>query len=288
MKRQGRTMRKSSLLVRLARAGALAAGYAGAATSGEDLEQTDPPQVDPLVERVPITAGSETADRFPPEFRRNLDSAFNDYYANQDGDGSSESERRRYGFMAALRTFMWLCVILGAILFLYYVARRVGKRTPFLAGPHLGTILGRVHLSPRVCLHFVRVRDRVLVVGVTNTTVSRVAEFDADLFEAEPETPMPEPVSPKDSGEFMEHFQASLVKDTGEEPPEPLPISGESEAENHSGHFMETPAPPEPESRPEPEPVPEEASADDEFAALRDGIERLQKQIQDTSRELDL
>jgi hypothetical protein len=86
----------------------------------------------------------------------------------------------------------------------------------------------------------------------------------------------------------MEHLQASLLKDPGEEPPKPVPISGEYEVDSDLGHFKETSPPPEPEPRPEPAPSTEEASADDEIAALRDGIERLQKQIQDTSRELDL
>ncbi|MCC6795536.1 MAG: FliO/MopB family protein [Candidatus Hydrogenedentes bacterium] len=76
-----------------------------------------------------------------------------------------------------------LCFVLFLILALYYLLNRYGKKSPLFAGTSLGTILGRVYLSPKAELHFVRVKDRVLVVGVTANEVSRVAEFDAAMFE---------------------------------------------------------------------------------------------------------
>ena len=279
-------MKRSSCSVVLALATALAAGYAGAASSGDGLEPTDPPEVDLLVEHEPNSAGSETpglwnATGIDPE---KLDPA----RSGQNRQGGPPEPERLGLVMATLKTFAWLCVIISAILLLYYLARRFGKRTPFLAGPNLGTILGRVHLSPRVCLHFVRIRDRVLVVGVTNTTVSRVAEFDAALFDLEPEAPAPESESPKKTGGFLRHLQASLLGDSAEEAPEPLPISREPDVEPEPVRSSTKPPRSKPNPPPEPEPAPERMSDDDEIAALREGIERLQKQIQDTSRELDL
>jgi flagellar biosynthetic protein FliO len=76
-----------------------------------------------------------------------------------------------------------LCFVLALILAIYYVLNRYGKKSPLFAGTSLGTILGRVYLSPKAELHFVRVKDRVLVVGVTANEISRVAEFDAAMFE---------------------------------------------------------------------------------------------------------
>ena len=84
---------------------------------------------------------------------------------------------------ALLQALLATCVVIALILGLYYLLSRYGKKTPLLAGAGLGRILGRVHLSPKAELYFVRVKDRVLVVGVTANEVSRVAEFDAALFE---------------------------------------------------------------------------------------------------------
>ncbi len=286
-------MMTSSLSAMLTLAFVLGAGTAGAASAGAaGLEETNPPEVDLLVEHEPNSTGSET-DEWS---RVGIDlEKFDTASSGRDRQGPPEPERLG-PIMATLQAFAWLCVILCAILVLYYLARRFGKRTPFLAGPTLGTILGRVHLSPRVCLHFVRIRDRVLVVGVTNTNVSRVAEFDAALFDLEPEAPAPESESdsesPKNSGGFLRHLQANLLGDSAREAPDPLPISREPEVKSEpvrsSGKPPRSKPKPRPEPEPAPKPVPDRMSDDDEIAALRDGIERLQKQIQDTSRELDL
>lgn len=76
-----------------------------------------------------------------------------------------------------------LCFVLALILAIYYLLNRYGKKSPLFAGTSLGSILGRIYLSPKAELHFVRVKDRVLVVGVTANEISRVAEFDAAMFE---------------------------------------------------------------------------------------------------------
>lgn len=85
--------------------------------------------------------------------------------------------------MSFLRGIVALCVVLALILVCYYLVNRYGQKSPLFAGSTLGKILGRVHLSPKAELYFVKVKDRVLVVGVTQNGISRVAEFDADMFE---------------------------------------------------------------------------------------------------------
>jgi len=88
------------------------------------------------------------------------------------------------------------CVVVALILVCYYLANRYGRKNPLLAGSALGRILGRVHLSPKAELYFVRVKDRVLVVGVTPNEVSRVAEFDAIAFEEAQPAPAPQIARP--------------------------------------------------------------------------------------------
>jgi flagellar biogenesis protein FliO len=81
-----------------------------------------------------------------------------------------------------IRGIAALGVVIALILICYAIANKYGKKSPLLAGSSLGQILGRIYLSPKAELHFVRVKDRVLVVGVTANEISRVAEFDAALF----------------------------------------------------------------------------------------------------------
>lgn len=113
-------------------------------------------------------------------------------------DIGAEMERQNYGEAdvagfeggADDGTLLWkfgrgavaLCVVLGMILFVYYLLNRFGGRTPLLAGAKLGTIMGRVALSPKAYLYYVRTADRVLVVGWTPTSINRVAEYDVSEF----------------------------------------------------------------------------------------------------------
>lgn len=83
-----------------------------------------------------------------------------------------------------LRTTVSLCLVLALIVAGLYVVRRLGKRTPLLAGADLGQLAGKVYLSPRVCLHYVRTGGKMLIVGVTPNTMALIAEFDEALFPA--------------------------------------------------------------------------------------------------------
>lgn len=82
------------------------------------------------------------------------------------------------------RMIIGLCIVCGLILLGGCLARRMGRHSPLLAGPRLGAVLGRVHLAPKVTLHYVRTGGRVLVVAVTPNAVSLVADFPGDQFEA--------------------------------------------------------------------------------------------------------
>jgi flagellar biogenesis protein FliO len=89
-----------------------------------------------------------------------------------------------------LQGIIALCVVVALIVLSTYAVRRVGARTPLLAGASLGTVLGKVYLTPKIALHFVKVRNVVLVLGVTPTGVSSVAQLSAALFDdiAQPAT----------------------------------------------------------------------------------------------------
>jgi len=98
-------------------------------------------------------------------------------------DGSPLVRRPGLGRWSVLRAVSGLCVVLALILLCAYCLKKFGGKTPFLAGAQLGTLLGKLHLSPRASLHFVRTGGRVLVVGVTQNAVSLISEFDVETFQ---------------------------------------------------------------------------------------------------------
>lgn len=128
-----------------------------------------------------------------------------------------------------LRTIASLCLVLALIVAVAYLLRRFGKRTPLLAGAELGQLAGKVYLSPRVCLHYVRTGGKMLIVGVTPNAMSPIAEFDEAAFPAvsaaqPPQSTVPEPSRAES---FLAELQASLH---AQEKPEPAtPPSEEAE-----------------------------------------------------------
>lgn len=77
-----------------------------------------------------------------------------------------------------------LLIICGVIILGGAVTKRFLSKTPVLAGARLGQVLGRVYLSPKSSLHYVKTGGRVLVLGVTPTGISLVTEFAAEVFES--------------------------------------------------------------------------------------------------------
>lgn len=139
-----------------------------------------------------------------------------------------------------------LCVVLALILFCTWAVKRFGARTPLLAGTSLGTVLGKVYLTPKVALHFVKVRNVVLVIAVTPTGVSSIAQLNAALFD---DIVNPSPSGPQNDRQldFLSHLTGA-TKDSA--------------------------------------PVRSSESEDDEIAALKGDIARLQQYLQETTREL--
>lgn len=142
---------------------------------------TDPPAgpqlQDPASERQAADVAAEMAGR----------GASSDGAADADVDNSALGERAGNRLsdwtyyaqvVAALLFVLFLIIITG------YIARRVGRRSPFLGGGEYGRVVGRLPLVPGASLAFVEAAGRVLVVGVTKDRVGLVAEYDVAEFHA--------------------------------------------------------------------------------------------------------
>ncbi len=152
-----------------------------------------------------------------------------------------------------MRAIFALSVVLALILFVYYGVRKWGRNVPLLAGSSLGTVLGRIHLERGTTLHFLRTGGRVLIVGVNGNAVSLVADFEAAEFEsagADSPAELSEAPAPFNPDSFLEQLQASSRT-----------------MESPYSFANETPI------------------DDDEIAALRGDIQRLQRYLREESRE---
>jgi len=142
-----------------------------------------------------------------------------------------------------LQWLVYLFFICGFIILAGYLIKRLGRRSRLLAGLQYGEVLGRLYLAPRVSLHFVKTGGRVLVVGVTQSNLSLLTEFDAEAFEAALQETSSEAPPESDAGGFVAQLRASALKETGT------------------------------------------SAADDDLAALRGDIQRLQQHLQKGGRE---
>lgn len=135
----------------------------------------------PVVAQDPAPEGDDLLRRINEELdgRTTSDADLDDLLGR-------DPERDRNAANLYLQGFLALCIVLALILLAYAAVRRWGKKVPLLAGGQYGQVLGKLYLDRGVALHFVRVRDRVLVVGVTNNSVSAVAEFSAADFGQSP------------------------------------------------------------------------------------------------------
>lgn len=149
--------------------------------------------------------------------------------------------------LSYLKAASALLLVLGLIAVLSYALRRFGGRTQLLKGMQLGQVMGRIYLSPKATLHFVRTGGRVLVVAITPAHISLVAEFDAAAFEQEVQQESP-PAADESARGFARLL--SLIRSR----------TAETSAEN------------------------ERLGAEESIAALRADILRLQEYIKDMSR----
>lgn len=163
------------------------------------LEATKPPIINSVVQdatpaEIPVTdevppAAPTAADRqseasdFTDEQLIEFDRAYNASSSDvgsetaQDVPSATPSTSQRMWEVIAVLLF--LCAV---IILLGYAVRRFGKRTPFLAGADLGSVLGKVYLNPRASLHYVKSGGRILVLGVTQNNVQLITEFDETDF----------------------------------------------------------------------------------------------------------
>ncbi len=77
-----------------------------------------------------------------------------------------------------LRVFGILAALLAVLVLATYGARRLGQRTRILAPADLGTVLGRLYLSPKASLVFVETGGRLLVLGMTQQQITLLTEMD--------------------------------------------------------------------------------------------------------------
>ncbi len=215
-------------------------------TSGEVLQVEEPAA-------IPQAPGPEATDPAETDFIERLNDAI-DKRVNtaESGEPPPFSDATTSNAMISMwRGVFALCIVIALILIVYYGLRRWGKKVPLLAGANLASVLGRIHLERGTTLHFLRTGGRVLIVGVNANAVSLVADFDASAFESQSEDSegASEPAAPFNPDGFLAQLQAS------------------SQAIG---------------PRPETDEVPVD---DDEIAALRGDIQRLQRYLREESRE---
>lgn len=223
-----------------------------------DLPPTEPPAEDEGIPEEYLPAGEEAVPAAPdagaqwdevagPGFRDELDRQMGMAVPGEGGVADGAENRLPPGGLGenALRALGGLCIVLALILIVYYLLRRFGRYSPALAGQHLGKVMGRVSLTPRASLYFVRAGGRVLIVGVTPASVNLVSEMDESAFES-PAAQVPASDAGGSVTRFADHLQASVG----------AMKSGETAA-----------------------------SPEDDIASLRGDIERLQNYLRESSRD---
>lgn len=212
------------------------------------------PYPTPTLAPEPLLPETETEDNTveapapASDFLKAVQEEFDQAAAQQGGATGTapESPDRGFGYYV-LRGAFGLCAVCAGILFLGYLVRKYGRKSPLLAGQQLGAVLGRVHLSPRASLHYVRTGGRVLVIGLTQNNITPIAEFDARDFT---EAPAASEENPEESAHPGTGSFLKLLK-----------------AETES--ITEAPA----------------ISADEELAALRGDLQRLRQYLQEKPGE---
>jgi flagellar biogenesis protein FliO len=214
----------------------------------ETLERSEEPEVLPDAPPPPPEEDSPVAEWWK-DAQDSLDQAINERRGLSEvapgepgGSAADRDPSRGLGYNLA-QGFAALCVVIALILFCTYLVKRFGARTPLLAGASLGTVLGKVYLTPKVALHFVRVKDIVLVVGVTPTGISTVAQLNGSLFH--------DVAPPQDARQDDRQMDFLSQLNAAGRPP---------------ARAAET--------------------EDDEIAELKGDLARLQKYLQETTREL--
>lgn len=207
-----------------------------------ELTELEPEDVDPALSKVIQDVGVELDRR---------------QGRTPEAEAPPKQPRQRSFFLHSLKGVAALCFVLAIIFVLAYLAKKMGRHTPLFAGSNLARVLGKVHLAPRVSLHFVRTGGKILVVGVTQNAISIVADFDADSFQyeaREEETPESEQAG---TPGFLAHL-GSHTSDTRKQEERAVQGAGAQGADAER--------------------------AEAEIAALRNDIQRLQRYLEDNFR----
>ena len=179
-------LRRSCLVLFFAAAHAAAQTAGVAETEGAQvpLEADDVTIEGALSESdVPVAEeGVSPADTAPDLFLQQVNEELDGGGLTETTLEPSRTESSSPKFLYVLRVVSALCIVLFLVIFAGYIARRVARRSPLLAGGDLGTVLGRLYLAKGSVLHFVETGGRVLVVGVANDKMSLIAEFNAEEF----------------------------------------------------------------------------------------------------------
>jgi len=225
-------------------------------TGDGEFEEVAPPQInyDDFAGPDPVLEGSAPpVSERPTAAEQRIQEVWEEM-GTPPAPGAAPDSPAELGMRSYIEVTIALCVVLGLIVLSLWAVRRFGARTPLLAGGHLGKILGRVHLSPKASLHFVRTGGKVLVIGVTQETVQLVETFDADAFEAA----------------AARTGKATSSEAAGESTPGTPFLDQLREQTDRM-------------RRPEESPAPDDGDGD--IANLRGDIERLQRMLRDATRE---
>ncbi len=190
----------------------------------EELQRTPPPKIPPISQDLPEVPLEEPPPEVatPDTFMDELGQRWNETEAtSSDGADASEEDAASTGtnsdspasdhvVYAFLKGIMALCGTLALFILLLAAVKRWGRRTPLLSGYTLGKVLGRIALSPQASLHFIRVKDEVLIVGATQQSVNLLRVMEADLFEEENAiAPEPDDDNAIRPANFLAELQAS-------------------------------------------------------------------------------
>lgn len=216
--------------------------------NGTPFEQTSPPSLEtdeysPLGERPTPLPEPDPASEKIRQVQEILDTGAS---APAPAESTTDSTTRSL-FLSTVKAISSLCVVVALILVATYLLKRMGGKTPLLAGASMGQILGRVHLNSRNALYFVRTAGKILVVGVSPSGMAPIAEFDAEALEGPEEVvPSARTAAPERSASTFKQQLAAGLRDSLA-------------------------------------PEPDAAVDDEEIAALRRDVRRLQQLLQDSS-----
>lgn len=211
------------------------AGEESGETAPEEFRRTEPPVIDTVpspAEATPIPPAGEQPestgpapassvqqparkptpkDEKPPAYWSEFQEAWTDAgETDAAADANANGQPRPLEsnpVLLFLKMLMWLAVACAVIVLGGYAFRKWGKRTPLLAGASLGTVLGRLHLSPKATLFFVRTGGQVLVVGTTQNHIGLLAQLPAEAFAEGGPADTPREITREEAGSFLEYLR---------------------------------------------------------------------------------